>query len=379
MKTNYTVPTLSSLEDHGIKDLISVGNYEEELRLVQLTGIPVRIRIDKDYVELNSTENEINLSAYKECFIKLMKFFYGVGYVYGYMNGNKLTVYDIYTNDNFFSTRDLNIVEKETGLPVVKPIFEGNFTFDFIISVLNKKINDEKIPADELFILPSVYINDGREWVTAKTKEISTVIYGKKPEPKTYPNNYGHWDNVLQCWVYPKEEKKEEKEKTTAKNHNQYEVFQFSTKEERTEIFNETYKNVSKYVEKNKSTFTKPCLEWWEKYGKYITYFYSIHTLPVTRMILWEYSELYCISYIDRYLSITEKWADFFAEFFEDTYGELMKKKIKFDYNFTLFFEKVFHDELLELDKFYVQENPKSSDWRYGINTLSDLEEGDVF
>jgi len=379
MKTNYTVPTLSSLEDHGIKDLISVGNYEEELRLVQLTGIPVRIRIDKDYVELNSTENEINLSAYKECFIKLMKFFYGVGYVYGYINGNKLTVYDIYTNDNFFSTRDLNIIEKETGLPVVKPIFEGNFTFDFIISVLNKKINDEKIPADELFILPSVYINDGRECVTSKAKEISTVIYGKKPEPKTYPNNYAHWDNVLKCWVYPKEEEKEEKEKTTAKNHNQYDVFRFSTKEERTEIFNETYKNVSKYVEKNKSTFTKPCLEWWEKCGKYITYFYSIHTLPATRMILWEYSELYCISYIDRYLPITEKWADFFAEFFEDNYSELMKKKIKFDYNFTLFFEKVFHDELLELDKFYVQENPKSSDWRYGINTLSDLEEGDVF
>ena len=92
-------------------------------------------------------------------------------------------------------------------------------------------------------------------------------------------------------------------------------------------------------------------------------------------MILWEYSEIYYISYIDRYLPITEKWAEFFAEFFEDSYYELMKKKIKFDYSFTSFFEKIFHDELLELDKFYVQENPKSSDWRYGINTLSGLEE----
>ena len=372
MKTNYTVPTLSSLEDHGIKDLISVGNYEEELRLVQLTGIPVRIRIDKDYVELNSTENEINLSAYKECFIKLMKFFYGVGYIYGYMNGNKLTVYDIYTNDNFFSTRDLNIIEKETGLPIVKSIFEGKFTSEFIISVLNKKINEEKIPANELFILPSVYINDEREWETAKTKEISTVIYGKKPE-KTYVNNYGHWDYTLKCWVYPEEQKKKE-EKTVVKNHNQYDVFQFSTKKERTEIFNETYKNVSKYVEENKSAFSNPCLEWWEKYGKYITYYYSIHTLPATRMIVWEYSELYCISYIDRYLPITEKWADFFTEFFEENYSELMKK-IKFDYSFTLFFEKVFHEELLVLDKFYVQENPKSADWRYGVNTLNYLEE----
>lgn len=373
MKTNYTVPTLSSLEDHGIKDLISVGNYEEELRLVQLTGIPVRIRIDKDYVELNSTENEINLSAYKECFIKLMKFFYGVGYIYGYMNGNKLTVYDIYTNDNFFSTRDLNIIEKETGLPVVKPIFEGNFTSEFIISVFNKKINEEKIPANELFILPSVYINDEREWATAKAKETSTVIYGKKPE-KTYVNNYGYWDNTLKRWVTPEEQKKKEKEKTVVKNHSQYDVFQFSTKKERTEIFNETYKNVSKYVEENKSAFSNPCLEWWEKYGKYITYYYSIHTLPATRMIVWEYSELYCISYIDRYLPITEKWADFFTEFFEENYSELMKK-IKFDYSFTLFFEKIFHEELLVLDKFYVQENPKSADWRYGVNNLGYLEE----
>ena len=91
-------------------------------------------------------------------------------------------------------------------------------------------------------------------------------------------------------------------------------------------------------------------------------------------MIVWEYSELYCISYIDRYLPITEKWADFFTEFFEENYSELMKK-IKFDYSFTLFFEKVFHEELLVLDKFYVQENPKSADWRYDVNTLNYLEE----
>ena len=77
-------------------------------------------------------------------------------------------------------------------MPVVKPIFEGKFTSEFIISVLDKKINEEKIPANELFILPSVYINDEREWGTAKTKETSTVIYGKKPE-KTYVNDYGHY------------------------------------------------------------------------------------------------------------------------------------------------------------------------------------------
>ena len=76
MKTNYTVPTLSSLEENGIKDLASIDYYLPELRLIQLTGVPVRIRIDKDYVELNSTENEINLDFYKPIFEKLMKFFF---------------------------------------------------------------------------------------------------------------------------------------------------------------------------------------------------------------------------------------------------------------------------------------------------------------
>ena len=100
MKTNYTIPSLSSIESNRIKDLAYVENYFEELRLIRLSGFPVRLKINKNYVELTSTEVEIDLSAYKPIFEKLMNFFYGDGYIYGYVNNNKLVVYDIYTNDN---------------------------------------------------------------------------------------------------------------------------------------------------------------------------------------------------------------------------------------------------------------------------------------
>jgi hypothetical protein len=361
MKQSYTLPTLSSIKEHEIKNLSSIENYEEELRLIRITGIPVALKVTKDYVELNSTEEEINLSAYKEVFVKLMNFFYGTGTIYGFIQDGNLIVYDINTNDNFFSTRDMAILEKETGLPIVKPIAEGNFTFEEILSILNEKINDEKIPADELHILPSVYINDPREWADIKPKETSKIIFGeKKAAPAT---TYVYYPPTTVSTTTATTKKPKEKK---AKNLDDYEIAQWTTKEDRTAIFVETYKNISDYIDKNIVLFSENCLKWWKKYGKYITYFYAIHMLPNTRMILWEYSETYCLSYIDKYLPVTEKWATFFSEFLQDTYEDLIGNKISFDYYFTLYFEKIFHEELLELDKFYIKENPKALDWRYG-------------
>ena len=363
MKTNnyYSVPSLSSLEEHEITDLMNINAYQEELRLVQLPGVPVRIRIDKDYVELTSNEDEIDLSFYKEIFSKLMNFFYGVGYIFGYVSNNKLLVYDIYTNNNFFSTKDLAIMERDYNLPIVSPIIEGNFTPDCMIEILNKKINNEKIPADELFILPSVYINDTRIFTFSKNTEISKVILGEK-KVYTYPINT--WTN--QSAQLPKTPVITPVNNAKTKEPNDFDdVYSLSTKEERTAIYNETYKNVSKYVEKNKKVFDKPLLDWWKKNGKYLTYLYSIHTLPSTRKILWDYSKTYCLDYISKFSSLTEKWAEFFELFFEDNYFNFIFNKINIDDYFCSNFEKIFHEELLEIDKFYVKENSKSADWRY--------------
>lgn len=370
MKTNYTIPSLSSIESNRIKDLTYVENYFEELRLIRLSGFPVRLKINKNYVELTSTEVEIDLSAYKPIFEKLMNFFYGDGYVYGYVNNNKLVVYDIYTNDNFFSSRDLERISFETCLPIAEPIYEGNFSFDFLISVLNKKINNEGIPAEELYLLPSVYINDKREWVETKEKEIDTVILGEKKTYPVYNSTYGTYNNLTtnNNIIEPVKPNKKEKEPNKIIK---YPVFILSTKEERTAIFNETYKNISKYIEKNSKFFTKGCLDWWNKKGKFYCYWYSIHTLPATRQLVYDYCSFYYLDDLSKYISLTEKWTELFINMFDEDYEDIMKK-VNIDLNVFDYFNQCFCEELNEFNKFYVKENDLKDDWRFGKNYVSE-------
>ena len=361
MKYNYTIPDISSLPDNAIEDLISIGDYLPELRLVRLSGIPVRIRISKDYVEINSTEDEIDLSAYNETFKKLMKFFYGIGYIFGYVFNNKLVVYDIYTNDNYFSSRDMNIIEFETGLPIVKPIIEGSFNFDYLVSIFNKKINDEKIPYNELFILPSVYINDNRSFSKNKPEIVSKVILGEK---KVAPYN-----NYVYPYTKPKENTFVENSKEPEKEKK--EVFVLTTKSERTEIFRETFKNVSDYFEKNKSTFDKNTLKWWDRFGKLSCYLYSIHTLPATRGIVYDYCKFYCLDSYGKYLTISEKWSELFLTFFEDYYNDMrFVKNLLEELSTYECFEKIFREELKTFDKFFVKETNTNNDWRYSYGNI---------
>ena len=187
MKTVYTVPKISSLKDNGIKDLLYVASYLPELRLVYLTGVPVRIELNKEgYVELNSEEEEIDLSAYNDIFKSLSEFFYGTAYLYGFVNENKLVVYDAFTNDNFLSSRDLMFLESKYKIPVVKPIAEGNFTVSYLVEVLNKKINGEGMKSNKFYILPSVYIDDTRTYSSATEDVKSKIILGEKKETATY-------------------------------------------------------------------------------------------------------------------------------------------------------------------------------------------------
>ncbi len=377
MKTNYTVPTLSSLEENGIKDLASIDYYLPELRLIQLTGVPVRIRIDKDYVELNSTENEINLDFYKPIFEKLMKFFYGIGYLFGFVDkNNKLTIYDIYTNDNYFSTRDMAIIEEATGLPIVKPIIEG-FSFNDFISVLNKKINVEKVPIEDLFVLPSVYVNDTRSEIAYNKKETSTVILGEKPATYNYYNynSYPTYPSVYQPQATVKNEVntvKETKPTKTKKDEDEIStlVISLTKKDERANIFKETYKNVSNYINNNSFLFTKDDMDWWNKYGKCITYFYSIFTLPKTRSIVYEFAKKFILCAEDYSLTIPEKWAELFAYFFTTAFSfnkkisEAVDAPIYFAFYFSIFFE----EELINFNSFYIKENGLKDDWRFGEN-----------
>lgn len=305
MKTYCTVPELSTIEENGIKDLVNIDKIPEQLRVLHLDGLFVRIKITKDYVELNSTE-EIDLSSYKTVFKNIQKFIYKLSevYLYGVYNDEQLEIYDIYLNENYLSTKDMKIFGK-MGLPILKPIIEGNLSFNDIIKVyeIYKKF----------YVLPSVYINDKREKtsiISIKTK----IILGEKKE---YKNEYWSSTSYLDQ-VYPKINNLAEDIKAEeVKSFEKPEVYTATTKDERTQIFNEVYKNVSKYIEELKKTeenwdifndvTNQEVLDFWEKKGKEIVYLYSIYTLPKTRQIVYDYYDMFdcddfeCQSVLDSY------------------------------------------------------------------------------
>jgi len=374
MKTVYTAPKISSLKDNGIKDLLYVTSYLPELRLVYLTGVPVRIELNKGgYVEVNSEEEEINLSGYDEIFKNLFEFFYGTAYLYGFVNENKLIIYDVFTNDNFLSSRDLMFLESKYKIPVVKPIAEGNFTIDYLVEVLNKKINGEGMKSNKFYILPSVYVDDTRSYTSATEVVKSKIILGEKPAATTtYWSGYSAQTYTPQATTATTTKSATTTTNTASKKKPKTdkiltEIFEVSTKEERQQIYEQTLKNINSYMEAlSLSEIEK---NWWKSNGKFFAYLYSILTLPSTRSIVYDYGEFYYLDVEECANPIEKKWAAFFIDMFGEVFqGTLETKKIKITSDFYSMFALFFKEELIEFDKFFVKETDKTKDWRYCEN-----------
>lgn len=361
MKTTYTAPSISSVSDNEITDLAYVELYLPRLRLVQLKGVPIRLTINKDkYIELNSTEEEIDISKYSDCLKNVMEFFYGTAHLYAYVDNGKLSIYDIFTNDNYLSTKDMEYLEKTYKIPIVKPIAEGTFTFSYLVEILNKKINGEGLESSSFHLFPCMYLDDDRYGgYVYVPKVITKIVVGKKPKPVV---SYGvtHTNGVRTPAPVPTAPKPVVKKPIE-------EVFTLTTKEERVAIYKEMLKNVSNYVEKNKTSFTEPQLTWWHKYGMKFAHAFSIHTLPKTRHIIYDYCNTFggLCGYWGR--TNVEKWAEVLCYFFQDKYEDSIMKGHNFmeDYFEADKFAVIFKEELEELDKFYVAENDTKNDWRY--------------
>lgn len=293
MKTCYTVPGLSTLDNNGIKDLMSINYSLEQLRVLHLDGSFFRIEITKDYVELNSIE-EINLTNYLEAFENIQKFIHQQSkvYLFGVSNSNNISIYDIYLNSNFLSTKDFKVFEN-FGIPIAEPIIFGNITINQVLEEYKKY--------DKLYILPMVYIDDSRDFNQAT---ITKIISGQR--------NKQAFVEPCETLSYPAVKTVVEEEVEELKSAEKPEVLKRTTKEERTNIFNETYKNVSNYfnaIKKNKNIDNfnnitdKQIIEWWEKNGKEVAYLYSIYTLPKTRELVYDYFDYtYSASYDDNCL-----------------------------------------------------------------------------
>lgn len=316
MKTCYTVPELSSLDNNGIKDLMSINCSLEQLRVLHLDGSFFRIEITKDYIELNSIE-EIDLTNYLKAFEKIQEFIHQNSkvYLFGVSDNNKISIYDIYLNENFLSTKDLKIFES-FGIPITEPIIFGNITLGQVLEEY-KKYN-------KLFILPMVYINDTR----SESQRITTKIISGKKEERFITPNYPIINSV-----FDKEEFKIEKVELKPEKP---EVFNKTTKEERTQIFNETYKNVSFYIETIKNTkmdqfntlTNEQIVEWWEKNGKEVTYLYSIYTLPKTRGLVYEYFDYTYVTDFDDEMVMVDTFeiSNIFFELWHSYHPEELRK-----------------------------------------------------
>ena len=113
----FTVPNLFTFESNGIKDLSFLSNCPQENRILYLDGSLVRIEINPSLktVNLQLEDDTVDLSSYTALFEKLMNsFFYGKAYLFGFVDENKkLLIYDIYTNDNYLSLRDMKYYLKK--------------------------------------------------------------------------------------------------------------------------------------------------------------------------------------------------------------------------------------------------------------------------
>lgn len=366
MKTSYTVPSISSLAENEIKDLQDIKFYLPELRLVKLPGVSVRIEINNGgYVELNSKE-EVDISKYFDVLKNVSNFFYGTGYLFGRVNNGELVIYDIYTNDNYLSTRDMKYLEENYSIPIVKPIAEGRFTFEDILEIMHTKLSDGE-DLKNYFILPKMYLNDNREYTAAKVPVISKIIIGeKKSAEKTYYNtNTSSITNTTASTVNTSSAEEEDLivEETKIPRP---EIFSISTKDERSEIFKEIRKNVETRFNSIKNTLSPECIAWYKKYGCMMTYIYAIHTLPKTRNLVYNYAKDY---WIPNYTvnTIEEEWANLFLDFFAEKYSltTLYSRYPTFENTMDYeYFAEIFKDEINVFDDFYSKEVNKFEDWR---------------
>jgi len=321
------VPQISSIENNEIKNIFSISSIPYEIRAVALTGDFVRLFVTKDYVEINSYKDfQLQID-----FEKLKNFFYSSGYVFGVVTNNELFVYDVYTNDNYLSQKDLEIFSAETGIHLVKTFYIGKLTAALALEmIINYK--------EDIHFLPAVYVNVKSSFPNTK------IIYGEKkktPQPTVCYSNATTCSEPTVCT-----------EPTYISEPVPYwgDYKNYTTKQERKEIYEKTYKNISEYISKKK--LSKDVENWWHKYGKTVTYAYAVHTLPKTRFIVYDIILDNEAVYATYNTPIEDKWADTFLTLFSES-GSPQLKAVAEDLISFSSMTIIFKEEFSILNSFY--------------------------
>lgn len=335
-----TLPQLYSTELNKV-DFQSLKENKTELRVVYLDGYYASIEINsKESILLCENENSDLDKKNKEIIEKLSEeFFYGKAVLYGVIKNDEFYVYDINTNENFFSSRDINYLKEKFGLKTVETILEGYFSTEDYIKVLNEKMlagyNCEKI-----VLLPNVYINDKRE----KDEEIiyETQLIEKQEIVKTPNYYYGYqdYDDDTPVATKPKKESAE--------------VLKITTKDERREIYSQVLKNVTLYVGKIRTGLSEQERNFWIKNGAMLCYLYSIYTLPKTRKLIYDFLDK--MYFYKSYITDGDELGDAMFEMFDAYHSDSLDKH-NIRWLDAVTFCKLFKEELTVLFDFYEKEH----------------------
>src|SRR5574344_1039532 len=189
--TTKTLPEFSSIGENSI----SIISHDENIpvRLLDTKGVKIRLYI-------NMTENNVHINCLEAFDAKLLdpyknmlkglidNFFYGEAYVYAVYN-KKLFIYDIYTNSNYLSSRDMEKIKNEygygdVGFNTLEPLASGIIPTKHLLEIAAASNNPKS-----LRLLPAVYLI--RDEISQESKSQKDVlILGEEPK-STY--NYGRY------------------------------------------------------------------------------------------------------------------------------------------------------------------------------------------
>lgn len=294
-KTN--LPDYSTIQINAINIL----SHDESLpvRLLDLKGTKVRFYINKTnnnvHYNIDDKVEPETMLKYQETFKQLMNnFFFGDTYIYCVLKNNILYIYDIYTNNNWLSLKDMLKIQNEynygnIGFNVLPPIVSGIVPTSKLLEAIVSSTNQKYLK-----LFHEVYIEYETEEKVVDNSKKDILFYGTEPT-YSYNNNYNYYndDYYNDGYSYGYNYKPKKKvEVVTLNKVSSIKEFKDVSKESRSTLFKETNKNVNDYIEKNNIELTAEET----KVKMIICYLYSLNCSMTTRKYLYDYyNEEFCI------------------------------------------------------------------------------------
>jgi hypothetical protein len=375
---SYTnAPEISSVAENALN--IFCHDESVPVRLLNLKGIRIRFYINKSdkNVHINTSSNlSIDLlKAYKELFSQLTeRFFADDAYIYGVLNEEKLYIYDIYTNENWLSERDMEKIKNEygygeLGFTTLTPLIEGILKTREIIEAVSA-VDDVRF----IKLFPCVYVKFDTDSIE-QVKTLKDTLYVGEEKKYNYYNGYNSFndydnyynkkdddDDYYNTHVWSPSEHAYVLKKNCVKSDKEVKVvpkeFTLLNKKERTESYYTVKKNVEDYISKN--GLSESLKEGEKKLLRIVCYLYSLNCLPKTRQLIYNYYETDYFKETN-YAALSSEddiyvWSDVFVKYWKNNFKDELKRIKNLDDLSTTLVYIILYEELSCFSNFYEKE-----------------------